>query len=260
MQQDKEQKPPATGDHDGEPIRGDRHGGRSEGAEPVFNLPAVITWLIALLFFIHGVRVFLPLEIDFAVIMAFAFIPASYGPLADTLPFPWSGLWSPLTYGFLHGGWAHLIMNTVWMAAFGAVVAKRVGAWRFLGLSLAAAIGGAAAHYLFFIDDIVPVIGASGAVSGHMGAASRFAFNNLARRRGFRAEGPALSLAATFVNRQFLIFFTVWMLANYIFGAGVIGPAGEEVSVAWQAHIGGFLVGLLLFSVFDPSRHRRPDA
>jgi membrane associated rhomboid family serine protease len=152
-------------------------------------------------------------------------------------------------------------MNAIWMAAFGSPVAKRFGTIRFLLFTLVCMAAGALLHYLSFMGQFVPVIGASGAVSGYMGAAGRFAFNNMGTgsQRGLRTHGPALSLAQSFTNRQFLVFAGVWMAINFVFGSGIVPVTGQEAGIAWQAHVGGFVAGVMLFSLFDPvQRNREP--
>lgn len=220
--------------------------------EPVFNLPFIITLFSAILLAIHAVRVwFLSPEQDTLVIYALAFIPASYGEFAADAPFPLSGLWSPFTYTLLHADWTHLFMNVFWMLAFGTPVAKRFGPLKFIALTVLCAMSGALLHYLTFDNGFIPVIGASGAVSGYMGCAARFAFTSMRANRGFQYDGPALSLIESFTNRPFLIFFAVWMAMNFLFGAGFVPIAGEDINIAWQAHIGGFIAGIFLFSVFE---------
>lgn len=222
--------------------------------EPVFNLPGVLMAVLVVLAGIHLLRGLLLGEAEnYLLILALAFIPASYGPDAASLPFPLSGLWSPLTYSLLHGNWLHLGMNALWLAAFGTPVARRFGAGRFLLLLAASSAGGALFHYLWHPGAPIPMIGASGAVSGTMGAAARFAFGGPAGR-GFNAQGKALGIVESFTNRQFLIFFSVWMALNYLFGAGVLQVAGASETVAWQAHVGGFLTGFLTFSMLERRR------
>ena len=70
---------------------------------------------------------------------------------------------------------------------------------------------------------------------------------------------PALSLGKSLRNPRVLGFLAVWFGINIVFGIGAIGVGSNVQSVAWQAHIGGFLAGLLLFSWFDPVP-RAPDA
>lgn len=225
--------------------------GGGRGREPVFNLPVVIVWFGAFLIAVHSIRVLL-LKPDQVVWMfeAFAFIPARYSEIAAQLPIPMAAWWSPVTYSFLHGGWAHLFMNLLWMAAFGTPLARRIGTARFLALSVIASLGGAGLHLAFHPGDLVPVIGASAIVSGHMGAASRFAFQG-GRRGMITADGPALTLVQSFTNRVFLTFMGVWMALNLLFGSGAVQIGGADQPIAWQAHIGGFLAGMLFFSFFD---------
>ena len=63
---------------------------------------------------------------------------------------------------------------------------------------------------------------------------------------------PALPLSAVLRNGRVLAFLIVWFGLNLLFGLGSIGVDGNDQAVAWQAHIGGFLVGLFGFSLFDP--------
>jgi membrane associated rhomboid family serine protease len=120
------------------------------------------------------------------------------------------------------------------------------------------AVAGAAAHLLTHQHEVAPMIGASAAVSGAMAASMRFAFGRgsfLSFRRGdaeAAALVPALSLVETFRHPRVLAFLAVWFGINIVFGIGSISVASQAESVAWQAHIGGFLAGLLLFSLFDP--------
>jgi membrane associated rhomboid family serine protease len=64
---------------------------------------------------------------------------------------------------------------------------------------------------------------------------------------------PAASLAATFRDSRFLLFLGVWIGLNVLVGLGTVSIGGEGQEIAWQAHIGGFAAGLLLFAAFDPA-------
>ena len=120
------------------------------------------------------------------------------------------------------------------------------------------ATGGALAHLITHAHEIAPMMGASAAISGAMAAATRFAFTTgsfLSMRRGDAddaARVPALPLARALRNPRVIIFLVVWFGINFAFGIGSIGVTGDDQNVAWQAHIGGFLAGLFLFSAFDP--------
>jgi membrane associated rhomboid family serine protease len=110
------------------------------------------------------------------------------------------------------------------------------------------------------------MIGASASVSGTMAAAIRFAFvkgSFLSFSRGdaeAAAKVPALSLSRALRDGRVLAFLTIWFGVNLIFGIGSIAIGADGASVAWQAHIGGFVAGLVLFSLFDPVPRERPHA
>lgn len=168
--------------------------------------------------------------------------------------------WSPLTYAFLHGGFTHIAINGVWMLAFGTAVSRRFGGLRFLIFSAFAAIAGALAFFVVHPFGIQPVVGASAAISGAMGAAVRFAFapggplgGGFAPPRDLRAyRQPAPTIRALMADRRTVTFIALWFVANFVFGA--IAPTGADgASVAWEAHIGGFLAGFLGFRLFDRS-------
>ncbi len=235
---------------------------------PAFNIPKAVLVLAAVIVLVHLVREYvLTGAQDFWLIMTFAFIPARYGldPAMGSLPpgFAFPGglgadIWSYVSYAFLHGDWTHLVVNLLWMIAFGSAVARRFRAWRFLALSMAATVGGAVLHQAFHFGDFIPMIGASAAVSGQMGAAIRFAFTGPRPLIGAGTQDetgktvPAVGLIAALGDRRVLAFIVVWFAINIIFGTGVVSVPGVEASIAWQAHVGGFLVGLLGFALFDP--------
>ena len=151
--------------------------------------------------------------------------------------------------------WTHLLMNTLWLLAFGSPVAQRFGPTRFYVFCLLSAPAGALAHYFVYQTQGMPIIGASAVVSALTAAAVRFAFDPegpLMNRNNPRAVyHPAASLRENLKNPQVLFFIATWVAVNFIFGAGatLLGPG---IQIAWQAHIGGFLAGLLLFSLLDP--------
>ncbi|WMS42506.1 rhomboid family intramembrane serine protease [Acuticoccus sp. MNP-M23] len=227
------------------------------GREPMFTMPTSVIVMIAVLGIVHALRSQLSFEDDIAVLAWFAFIPARYASAWSQLP---GGLaadvWTFVTYALLHGSVLHIVTNAIWLLAFGSAVARRFGAWRFWVFSAVAAAGGAGLHLVFHWGEGIPVVGASAAIAGLMAAATRFVFD----RDGplvFGSGGsdakflkPARPLLVTLRNRRALAFIVIWFAINLAVGLGSSYAGG--LSIAWEAHLGGFLVGLLAFRLFDP--------
>lgn len=230
--------------------------------QPVFNLPGVVVVILAVLVLIQGVRAYLlSPDTDFVFILTFAFIPARLTEPAILGAIPGgagASIWSFITYAFIHGDWSHLIFNGLWLAAFGSPLAWRFGTLRFLLFSALGAVGGAALHLAVHPQSVVPMIGASAAVSAYMAGACRFIFTAGGPLRTFQGPGaavfrqPAAPLTVALRDSRVLVFLAVWFGLNLIFGLLPDGGGLTSGAIAWEAHIGGFLVGLLLFSRFDP--------
>jgi len=231
--------------------------------QPIFNIPPVVVAVLVALGLVHAVReLLLPEQLDRVVIWTFAFVPARYDASAFTdglLPGGQGAeIWSFLTYALLHVDLMHLGVNAVWLLAFASPLARRFGAWRFLLFFAVTVAAGALAHLLVYAGELSPMIGASAGVSGTMGAAARFVFEpggplDMWNRPGHNADWvPAAPLAVALRNPRVLAFLAVWFGLNLLFGLGSAPLLGEDQTVAWDAHVGGFLAGLLLFSSFDP--------
>jgi membrane associated rhomboid family serine protease len=236
---------------------------RPNFSEPIFNIPAVVVATVAVLVLVHIVRIFLLTdEQDVAFILEFAFIPARYGggDIGAGVTFPGgfaADLWTFFTYAFIHADLTHLGFNLAWLVPFGTAIARRFGAWRYGAFMLTMAAIGAFTHLLTHIGALEPMIGASAAISGAMGAAMRFVFQQRGPLGLFRDDGagfrlPARPLWSTLRDPRFLFFVAVWFGLNALFGFGTFSfgtAAGQEI--AWQAHVGGFFAGLFLFDAFD---------
>ncbi|WP_371821814.1 rhomboid family intramembrane serine protease [Bradyrhizobium sp. 41S5] len=236
--------------------------------EPILTLPPALTAYILLIAVIH-LRVLLPPEMENWTIDVFGFIPKRYDSTLLDITFPGGDgakVWTFVTYSLLHANLTHIGFNVLWLLPFGSALARRFGAVRFFVFMAVTAAAGALAHLLTHEHAIAPMIGASASVSGTMAAAIRFAFvkgSFLSFSRGdadAAAKVPALSLWRALRNGRVLAFLAIWFGVNILFGATSLSLGGEEASVAWQAHIGGFLAGLLLFSLFDPIPRARDDA
>ena len=229
---------------------------------PALNLPAAIIWLSVALIAIHVVRTFvIPTGWNNMMLYFLAFWPVKYTALSSLQAIDLaSSIWAFVSYSFLHGGAMHLTFNLLWMAIFGSAVVRRFGLGRFLAFSALCSVGGAFAHLATHWGESAPMIGASAAISGHMAAAIRFVFEMGGPLGVFRRSDrgayfvPAQPISECFRNQQVLVFVGVWFGLNMFFGLTSGGQAG---SIAWQAHIGGFVAGLALFPLFDPVPQRR---
>ena len=234
---------------------GSGHGDGGRKGEPLFNVPGVIVWMIAIMIAVHVYRQFLDPRQDMEFILKYSLIPARYshGLLASG----WGGLVSLISYNFLHGNLVHLMVNSLWLLAMGSAVARRIGSWRFVLFSLVCSLFAALAHLLTHWGEIAPVIGASGAISGHMAAAIRFIFSVERSHEGIRRlhedprSIPIKSLMASLADGRVMMILIAWLGINYVFGTGMVAVDGDS-PIAWEAHIGGFLAGLFLFRWFDP--------
>ena len=220
--------------------------------------------MLAVLALVHAVRALvLSGDQDFEFLLNFAFIPARYDSsvvLGGALPGGFGAdVWTFFTYSVIHADWTHFGVNAIWLLPFGSALARRFGAMRFLAFFAVTAVAGAALHLATHAGEQFPMIGASAAISGTMAAAMRFAFQRggpLSMLRGEDAEAyrvPAIPLTGVLSDKRVLIFLGVWFGINILFGYGSLPITGSDQPVAWQAHIGGFLAGLLLFSWFDPA-------
>ncbi|MBC8038237.1 MAG: rhomboid family intramembrane serine protease [Rhizobiales bacterium] len=210
------------------------------GRGPVFQSPPVVLAVIAGLALIHAVLEYAGWQVwSFE---NFAFISRSSGQI-----------WRFLTYALLHADWMHLIFNCLWLLIFGTVVARYLGAGRFLLLCGASAIGGAAVTLLLHWNEDYRMIGASGAVSGLMAAAVPIMYGRGRLMAGWPAGDPQTARPLTpgqlLRNRNALIFTLVWLVITLMSGAtGFTGNSFmAEGGIAWEAHIGGFAAGLAGF-------------
>jgi membrane associated rhomboid family serine protease len=202
--------------------------------QPIFNIPPITGALLIVNIAVHGFRLLLPDEVDDRIIRLFAFVPARY----TASRWDWPALIDPISYQFLHANLTHLLVNMLALLAFGSGVERHLGRWRMLALTMLSGVAAAGAHWAAYPASALPVVGASGAISGLFGGVLRMQ----ARSEAGRKTGlwPLLVL---------------WIVVTVI--AGQTGMPGEPgAPIAWVAHLGGFACGLVLFGLLDrTARH-----
>jgi membrane associated rhomboid family serine protease len=218
--------------------------------EPIFFLhPSVVAAIFACAAFYLFQSFVLSAKANALALHYLAFIPARVSEPGQVFLF----LTSAVTCSLLHASLAHLAVNMIWLAAFGAPLAGRIGAARSAGFWVFTALCATAAHFVTHIGDAAPLVGASGVVSGAMGAAARFGFATSGGSGPRAFAGAPLTFGAALRSRSVVTFVLVWALINFVTGAGVIHADGAGGVIAWQAHIGGFLAGFFGLRLFDPN-------
>jgi len=232
--------------------------------QPIFNAPGVIVWLLTAFCAVHlllwGV---LPASENEQLVLALAFIPARIVAGAGDLPGGQVAIFTSfVTHQFVHGNLPHLIVNSAWVLAFGSPIAQRTDVWRFLAFFVVCGVAGALVYLAINGDAHVLMVGASGSISGLMGAAFRFVFRN-PREAGasgaLNTTAPLMSLAQTVRDRRIQAVIVAWTVLNVLLAQAVPGLT-ETAGIAWEAHLGGFYAGLLLYGFFDRQPLRAEDA
>jgi membrane associated rhomboid family serine protease len=181
-------------------------------------------------------------------------VPARYtDPLyAARHQLPERDFWPFLTSQFLHGGWLHVISNLWMLWIFGDNVEDRAGPFGFLCFYLACGLAAGAVHLATHPSSMLPTIGASGAISGVMGA-----YFVLYPRARIVTLVPVL-FWPVFVELPAVLFLGLWFLLQFSSGALALSDEAAAGGVAWWAHVGGFLTGVALCWTLFRRRKARP--
>ena len=152
---------------------------------------------------------------------------------------------------FLHGGWLHLIGNMLFLYIFGDNVEGRMGHLRYLVFYIVCGLIAALFQFVTNIHSAIPMVGASGAISGVLGAYMTF-----------YPRSRILTLVPVFFFIQFIhipaaVFIFIWFIIQFLSGLGTLNSPKESGGVAFWAHIGGFVAGLLLARFFDKKPYLR---
>jgi membrane associated rhomboid family serine protease len=178
-------------------------------------------------------------------ITAWGVVPAEYTVRHDLPPLIPLPYWSTLiTSMFLHGGWMHLGGNMLYLWIFGDNIERAMGNARFLVFYVICGIVAGLAHIAFSGGSPVPSVGASGAISGVLGGYLVLFPQNRVRvlTRGGIASVPAV------------VVLGFWIVLQLISQVGSIAQTSDGGGVAYMAHIGGFVAGLVLVKFFAAGR------
>ncbi|HSR66303.1 MAG TPA: rhomboid family intramembrane serine protease [Acidobacteriota bacterium] len=217
---------------------------------PVVTIAIIV---VNVLVFIYQLTMGSPRQMQ-AFVYTFGMIPArlTAGEMFAQYDLPSFGL-TMVTSMFLHGGLAHLFGNMLYMWVFADNVEDRMGAWRFAFFYLICGVGAGLVHILFNPGSTVPTIGASGAVSGVLGA-----YLLLYPKARVLVLVPLL-LIWPVIELPAMLVLGIWFLLQLLSGTSSLG-AEQVGGVAWWAHVGGFLIGFLLVHFFDQrDNHKHED-
>jgi membrane associated rhomboid family serine protease len=195
----------------------------------------VVTWgLIAVNVWVFFYELTLGADLE-AFIQTWGFVPASYFALAETAPGEWAARYVPIFSSmFLHGGWAHLIGNMIYLWIFGDNVEDRLGHFRYLAFYLLSGVAAALVQAHLHPDSIIPT------VSGVLGAYLVL----FPTARVFTLVPLLLFFPLMEVPAALYLIF--WFLMQLVSGTASLSLAADAGGVAWWAHVGGFVIGVVL--------------
>jgi membrane associated rhomboid family serine protease len=218
--------------------------------------PPIATWLLILAnSMVFILLLALPEPALEQVFYLFGIVPARYThpDWAASVGFPIDDFWPFLTCMFLHGGWLHIIGNMWALWIFGDNVEDRMGTARFTIFYLLCGLAAGVVHWFTNTDSTIPTVGASGAIAGVMGA-----YFLLFPRSRIIVLVPVLFIPL-FFELPAVLYLGFWAITQVYSGSLSIGS--EVGGVAWWAHAGGFVAGIVLhyFFIRSDRDYRRPS-
>ncbi len=217
---------------------------------PSSGFPVVTLTIIAINIFIFVVQLSLGRNAP-GFIAAFGATPYEISHFIDLPPYaPFPIVLTLLTSMFMHGGILHILGNMLYLWIFGDNVEDAMGSIKFLIFYLLCGIIAASTHIAIEPKSMVPMIGASGAISGVLGA-----YLLLYPRANIYTLITFLYFIKI-VKLPSVIVLTIWIFFQLLSGSASIGTKAGHGGVAWFAHIGGFFAGLLLVNLFKKKKVR----
>ena len=229
----------------------------AEKAEPIINLPFAVWGLIAVLASVH-VGLWIAGSNTQLIAQAYLAFDTRRFWMIVRPDLPFQAYWTTLTYALLHADAIHLCTNCLWLAIFSKPVATWMGWWRYLTIFWVSVIAGAVAGLAVHWGETVILVGASAGVSGVLGAAIPIMYGGDNHGPGvpigIMSRFRPLSFKELLTNRRALTFTAIWLgltmitaTSQYMTGTAFL----EERVIAWEAHLGGFFVGLIAFYLLD---------
>ena len=210
---------------------------------PLFNAPEAVKWICGVTILAHVGRVCLNREESLDLLVDLAFISVRFSrTFVESVGLQWQTITSPITYVLVHGDFTHLLVNVLMFLAFGAAVGRRMGKPQLILFYIFSGIAGATLFAILNANSFAPLIGASGAVAGMVGAVC---FYSLA------PSYPSNPMPFQSRNSTFG-FIAMWVFLNFFLGAlppEFIGLKGG--AIAWETHLGGFIFGFIAAKPFD---------
>lgn len=208
---------------------------------PRRSFPVVTLLLIAANVAVFFYQISLPAKAANVLVRTYGLVPIRIQyALAGTHHVTLGKAFVPLfTCMFLHGGWLHIIGNMWFLWIFGANVEDRFGSVMYLFFYLVCGLGSGLSQALFSWGSSIPSIGASGAISGVLGAYVVFF-------PGSRILTLVTLLIIWFLARiPAIVFIGLWFIVQFLSGLGSLGAVNAG-GVAWWAHVGGFALGAII--------------
>ncbi len=219
---------------------------------PRREVPIVTYILIFINVLIFLIEISIPEPMLHSLLYIFGLVPARYThpAWAYFMGLHMDNYWPFFTNIFLHGSWFHLISNMWALWIFGDNVEDRMGHIRYLIFYLLCGVFASFTHFVFNANSTIPAIGASGAISGVMGA--------------YMIMFPTSRIITLipiffipwFIEIPAVIFIGFWFISQLISGTFAMFIEQNVGGIAWWAHIGGFIFGVLIHKLFTRSDFR----
>jgi membrane associated rhomboid family serine protease len=215
---------------------------------PSHSVPVMTRALILVNVIVFFFELLLPQASVEQFFYLFGIVPArfTHPEWAAYVGFPVDSYWPFLTHQFLHGGWLHIIFNMWALWIFGDNVEDRMGPLRFGIFYLTCGILAGVTQLLTSPDSTVPSVGASGAIAGVLGAYLLF----------FPTARLVVLFPIFFFEVPAVLYLGFWFFSQLFSGALALAGPQNVGGIAWWAHVGGFVAGMLLCGLF--ARRRRP--